>query len=157
MKTHAFLIQCHNNQSQLLRLVERLDSPFSKFYIHVDKRHGKEMMNSEEVAKLRSMTNVTFVKPIEVYWGDFSQARSTLILMEEAYKDECIKRFHLLSGIDYPLKSTNDILQFFENDNHDYIQWLPKESNLRYYIDRYYFYGNKYIDRNSVINSAWGG
>lgn len=157
MKTHAFLIQCHNNPSQLLRLVERLDSPFSRFYIHIDKKHEKEMMDSVDVNRLKEKGNVLFVNPVKVYWGDFSQVRATLILLNEAYKDKTISIFHLLSGIDYPLKSISEIIQFFEGRNNDYIQWVPEESNKRYFIDRYYFYGNKYIDRNNICKTLWGG
>lgn len=157
MKTHAFLILCYNNPSQLLRLVERLDSPFSRFYIHIDKKHEKEMVDTVEVCKLRNKSNVIFVSPIEVYWGDFSLVRATLILLNEAYKDKSISVFHLLSGIDYPLKPISEIIQFFEDRNNDYIQWVPEESNKRYFVDRYYFYGNKYIDRNNICKTLWGG
>ena len=36
MKKHAFLLQVHNNKSQLIKLLDYLDYPDNDIYIHID-------------------------------------------------------------------------------------------------------------------------
>lgn len=107
-------------------------------------------MDAPEIKKLQLMSNVFFSERIEVYWGGFSQVKATLILLNEAVKNPQIGYFHLLSGVDYPLKSLKDIFSFFEGNDKDYVSYVPEEGEKRYWIDRYYFFDNKFIDaRNS--------
>ena len=146
---HAFLIIAHQYPEQLYRLVISLNSPQSFFYIHVDKKNST-FMDAPEVKKLQLIPNVFFSERIEVYWGGFSQVKATLILLNEAVKNPQIGYFHLLSGVDYPLKSLKDIFSFFDGNDKDYVSYVPEEGKNRYWIDRYYFYDNKFIDaRNS--------
>ena len=146
---HAFLIIAHQYPEQLYRLVISLNSPQSFFYIHVDKKNST-FMDAPEVKKLQLIPNVFFSERIEVYWGGFSQVKATLILLNEVVKNPQIGYFHLLSGVDYPLKSLKDIFSFFDGNDKDYVSYVPEEGKNRYWIDRYYFYDNKFIDaRNS--------
>ena len=142
---HAFLILAHQYPNQLYKLVTALNSPSSFFYIHVDKKN-QEFMDAPEVLRLKAMPNVTFVERIEVYWGGFSQVRATLILLKAAMENPAIGYFHLLSGVDYPLKSTADIFSFFQQKDQDYLTYVPGEECYRYWVDRYYFYDSQYID-----------
>ena len=145
---HAFLILAHQYPDQLYKLITALNSPFSFFYIHVDKKN-QEFMESFEVNELRSLPNVTFVERIEVYWGGFSQVKATLILLKAAMENPAIGYFHLLSGVDYPLKSTADILSFFQHNNQNYLTYVPGEECYRYWLDRYYFFDCRYLDARS--------
>lgn len=142
---HAFLILAHQYPEHLLRLVTALNSPHSFFYIHVDKKN-EIFMDAKEVKQLLSYPNVKFVERIEVYWGGFSQVKATLILLKTAMENPAIDYFHLLSGVDYPLKSTANIHSFFQNNKHDYLTYVPDEKCYCYWLERYYFYDSKYID-----------
>lgn len=147
---HAYLILAHQYPEQLYRLVTTLDSPCSFFYIHVDKK-AVEFMNAPDIQLLSSLQNVCFVERIKVFWGGFSQVKATLILLNAAMNNPTIGYFHLLSGVDYPLKPISVISSFFEHNDHDYLSYVPGEERHRYWVERYYFYDTRYIDaRNNT-------
>ena len=147
--SHAFLLLAHNDAPQLYNLVKALYSPHSNIYIHVDAK-STEFMNKSKIKELISMEHVYFVPRIKTYWGGFSLVKATLILLREAIKDNNNERFHLLSGVDYPIKSINKIRSFFNKNNNNYLTYIPEESNKRYFIDRYYFYDNDYISTKNL-------
>ena len=51
---------------------------------------------------------------VSVFWGDVSVVAAEFALMASAYKQGEYAYYHLLSGVDLPLKSQNDIHDFFE-------------------------------------------
>lgn len=57
-------------------------------------------------------------------------------------------RYHLISGMDLPIKSQDYIHAFFENDDQEYIRFDPKPISL--YEDRvkYYYFFQDIIGRN---------
>lgn len=143
---HAFLISAHQDLEQLLRLITTLDSEYSLFYIHWDKKHEHILHQSSDFHKLQKKNNVFFVENIKVYWGGVSQVMATIKLLNAAIQNPEIVYFHLLSGIDYPLKPLSFIFDFFAENNHNYLLYVPEESRCEYYIDRYYFYDTDYMD-----------
>lgn len=147
--SHAYLILAHNDAQQLYNLVKALYSPHSKLYIHVDTK-STEFMNKSKIKELNTMEHVYFVPSIKTYWGGFSLVKATLTLLIEAIKDNQNERFHLISGMDYPIKPLNKILSFFDKNKNNYLTYIPEESNKRYFIDRYYFYDNDYINTKNL-------
>lgn len=151
---HAFLILAHTDPEQLKRLINALDSESSFFYIHWDKKNESILNESSIIAELQNHSNIYFIeKRIKVYWGGVSIVYATIELLKEAIKNKDITHFHLLSGIDYPLKPLSYILHFFANNSHNYVTYYPQESNRSHFIDRYYFYDNDYMNhRNKKQN-----
>lgn len=143
---HAFLIAAHTDPEQLKRLISALDSESSLFYIHWDKKTEFILNESAVIKELQTHSNIHFIENrIKVYWGGLSQVQATINLLTEAYKNKEVKYFHLLSGVDYPIKPLSYILQFFENNTHNYLTYIPEEGKRDYFIDRFYFYDNDYI------------
>lgn len=105
----AYLISCHKNVDQVNSLISQLDYKNVDFYIHVDKK-------SNILDRIIQKENIFFIKErIEVVWGDSSQVMATLKLMEAAkYSGVEYQYIHLLSGQDYPLKSNQEIEDFFK-------------------------------------------
>lgn len=60
---------------------------------------------------------------IPVYWGDFSIVEATVSLVRQALAAQChYDRLILLSGMDYPISSTEHIERFFEiNRNYEFM------------------------------------
>ncbi len=144
---HAFLILAHTDPEQLKRLISSLNSDSSLFYIHWDKKNESVLFESPIIKELQSHSNIHFItNRIKVYWGGASIVYATIELLKEAFKEQDITYFHLLSGIDYPLKPLQYIFRFFENNKNNYLTYIPQESNMRYFIERYYFYDNDYIN-----------
>lgn len=149
---HAFLILAHQDIEQLFRLIVALDSECSLFYIHWDKKQEHVLRLSSCFHKLQKKNNVFFVESINVYWGGVSSVIATIELLKAAVQSSETVYFHLLSGIDYPLKPLSFIFDFFAENNHNYLLYIPEECRCEYYINRYYFYDTDYMDvRGDIV------
>ena len=106
----AYLILAHNNPKHLQRLITSLSSSASSFFIHLDQKS-----DCADFASIKG-ENIYFIKNnIAVFWGDFSIVEATLILLRTALlAQHNFERFVLLSGADYPIRSTAHIESFFE-------------------------------------------
>ena len=105
----AYLILAYKNPSHLKRLIEALMSNDCAFYIHLDK---KSNFTDFEFIKGE---NIYFCNHrIPVYWGDFSQVKAILIMIQQALNShENFQYFVFLTGSDYPLRSNKYIHKFF--------------------------------------------
>lgn len=106
----AYLILCHTDPIHISRLANKLTEIDSGFvYIHVDNKVSikeyKDLLKSN--SKVKFITN-----RVNVHWGGYSSVKATLNLLDEAYKEYKYDRFVLLQGLDYPLKSNNEIIEF---------------------------------------------
>lgn len=151
---HAYLIICHNNFTILKMLVKMLDHPRNDIYIHVDRKvksfdQWKNELRTEH-AKLK------FTKRIFVNWGGFSQIQAELILLEAATKQK-YDYYHLLSGVDMPLKPQSYIHDYF--DAHQGVEFIGIDDcsvDGTTYAGRvrfFHFLQNR-IGRNSGIHIA---
>ena len=105
----AYLILVHNTPNHTKRLVSALSSNDAHIFIHLDKK-----VNCAEYHGLVG-DNVHFISQrIPVHWGDFSQVEAILNLLRMAMAQKpSFDRFVLLSGSDFPLRSTDYIEHFF--------------------------------------------
>ena len=129
----AYLILAHNNPKHLQRLITSLSSSASSFFIHLDQK--------SDCADFSSIKgeNIYFIKKnIAVFWGDFSIVEATLILLRTALlAQHNFERFVLLSGADYPIRSTAHIESFFEARKTEEFIALKTPSNLTYRLASY--------------------
>lgn len=125
MNKHAYLIIAHNNFYILEKLIKLLDDERNDIYIHIDKK-VKEF-DFEYFINICKKSNINFIKRNKVYWGSYSQIQCELNLLKEATKN-CYKYYHLLSGVDLPIKSQNYIHDYFEkNKGIQFISFQEKE------------------------------
>ena len=106
---HAYLIMAHTNFPQLQILINLLDHPSNDIYLHVDKRSVDFRPEMIQV----SASNLTIIDPIRITWGGHSQIRCELNLLKASAPNH-YRYYHLISGIDLPLKSQDEIHEFFE-------------------------------------------
>ena len=100
----------HNNEHQTQRLIDHLSNDFD-VYVHIDKRSSLKINESEKV----------FVyKKYKTYHASFNQIIATLYLLEKAF-EKGYDRYILISGQDLPLKTNEEITDFFRNNNKEYI------------------------------------
>lgn len=111
---HAYLIIAHGQFSVLASLLIALDDVRNDIYIHIDKK-------TKHIQNLCTKNAGLYVLSdrIDVRWGDYSQIEAEMALFKSAYdtqQDKGIKYqyYHLLSGVDMPLKSQNYIHEFFK-------------------------------------------
>ena len=110
MLKHAYLIMAHNDFGILEKLLKLLDDPRNDIYLHIDKKVKK--FNFANFQKLLTKSKLYFVDRLDVRWGDFSQVQCELKLLKAAIGGE-YQYYHLLSGVDLPLKSNDEIHTFF--------------------------------------------
>lgn len=108
---HAYLIIAHNELELLKNLIFILDDERNDIYIHFDAKLKKLPELSAEKSKLYILQ-----KRINVCWADFSVVEAELALLRNAYSNHHYAYYHLLSGVDLPLKSQDYIHNFFDKN-----------------------------------------
>ena len=137
MGEHAYLILAHKNFGQLRKLIELLDDPRNDISVHVD-ANARDFDPREWRPATRHSQLVFLPDRLKVSWGGVSIMRSELALLRRALADGPHDYYHLLSGMDLPLKSQDEIHAFFDrNQGKEFINlWEFKKSTLsrfRYY------------------------
>jgi len=117
----AYLILTHQFPELLARLVNKLNSPDTHFFIHVNAMTDIQPF----LRALPPAENVHFTDVrSKVHWRGFSATEAILQLMKEVVEHEQdFKYCILLSGADYPIKPRDHIQSFFENATLEYIQY----------------------------------
>jgi len=109
---HAYLILAHNEFEILNRLIESLDDARNDIFIHFDAK-------VQELPKIEvnKASLIVLNKRVDVRWGDFTVIEAELNLFEEASKRNTYQYYHLLSGVDMPIKSQDYLHRFFNSNN----------------------------------------
>lgn len=139
---HAYMIIAHNQFEILKRLICALDDPRHDLYIHIDaKVHNFDFAAYKNLAKY---SKVVFTDRVSITWGEFSQIQCEMLLLKSALEHENKENpytyFHLLSGVDLPIKTNDEIYAFFENNAgkeflhySDDVDAPAPEDRIRYY------------------------
>lgn len=154
MKKHAYLIICHNNFKILEKLIHLLDDPRNDIYVHVD-RKVKQLEQQKKNLSVKN-ASLTFTKRISVNWGGFSQIKAELTLLEEAVKLPH-DYYHLLSGVDLPLKPQDEIHNFFEKNHGKEFIGIDEQSDNGKEFEarvRYYRFLQDMIGRKAGLHIA---
>lgn len=107
----AYLVLAHQDSRVLQRTVVRLRSPHSRFFVHIDRK-----TSLTEFERIRSSDVLLSEERVPVYWGGFSIVKATLLLLRQAMNHpQTFDYFVLLSGSDYPLRSSRYVHAFLEN------------------------------------------
>ncbi len=137
---HAFLIMIHENFGQVARLIKKLDNQWADIYIHVDK---KALFTKEDEEMLKNSckeSSVYFSKRISVTWGGYSQIVAYMQLLKEAAVNN-YDYYHLISGVDFPVKPMSYIYDFFERNNGtEFIQLADDEFVKRQHFRLAYYH-----------------
>ena len=108
---HAYLITAHSKKAQLLNLLRLLDDPENDLYLHIDKKaHG---FSEKELRNAAPLSRVYFVPRLDARWGSETFIDAILSLIRLASEEEHAF-YHLLSGVDLPLKTQAEIRAFFD-------------------------------------------
>ncbi len=118
---HAYLIITHGNFPILEKQLRLLDSRNADFYIHLD-THVKDF-DFDYYRSIPRWSSVIFVDRIRISWGHDSLAECELILLRAA-AERRYDYYHLLSGVDMPIKSREYIESFFNgSDGTNYLNF----------------------------------
>ena len=109
----AYIVSAYKLPEQLTRLVLRLSTEDSWFFIHVDRKTDDDVYR-RMTRSLASAANVRFLPRHACHYGGFGHVQATLKGIDAIVRgglsfDHTI----LLTGQDYPLKSNAEIHAFF--------------------------------------------
>lgn len=142
MDKHAYLIIAHNQFDLLKKLILMLDDVRNDIYIHIDSKVNN--FDFDYFGALPAYSKIVFTDRISVTWGDFTQVQCEMILLKAAVKhenkDNPYSYFHLLSGVDLPIKTNDQIHTFFaENSGKEFVHFTSDNAEedcsgrLKYY------------------------
>lgn len=147
---HAYLIMAHNEFGILEKQLRLLDDERNDLYIHIDKK--VKNFDPQRFQKAVTCSHLYFIERIDTRWGHFSLVQCELNLLKEAVKQN-YQYYHLISGVDLPLKTNDEIHEFFDrNAGQEFIHFQAPEANefiwgrvSYYHAMKYFQTGNKYV------------
>lgn len=142
---HAYAVLAHTDKMCLSVLLNLIDDPRNDVYVLLDKKADPEL---EEGLSCR-YSNLHILpkeKRVDVRWGDISFVKAELSLFEHILQSGINYSYiHLLSGQDLPLKSREEIHEFFSRQplGSNFVEISDSEENsrnLKNKIDYYYLF-----------------
>lgn len=134
---HAYLIVAHSDFEVLETSLKMLDYPDNDIFVHIDKK-------VEYVIKYKCKYSNLFMVPedkrIDVRWAYATIIYAELALYRMAFETGDYDYFHLMSGMDLPIKSQKYIHDFFKaNKGKEFIglmqnAWRTKTKVMYYHI-----------------------
>lgn len=120
---HAFLILAHNEFGLLQTLIDCLDDARNDLYVHIDRKVAVLPQLRASTARLQVID-----RRVDVRWGDYSMVEAEFALFEAAVANGPYRYYHLLSGVDLPLRTPDDLHRFFEaHDGKEFIGFTLTE------------------------------
>lgn len=140
MKICALML-IHKDIDSVNRLINKLKCDEIDIYIHVDKKSKMDISKIDKKATVLKLRE-------KVYFADSSQLEATIKSLEEVRKNKIYDYYIFLSGQDYPIVSSKNIVEFFEKNNGkiflNYQKLAPEYWNVTYRYEKIFF-KNKYI------------
>ena len=138
---HAYLIMAHHQPELLACLLKALDHENNDIYLHLDSKMPP--CDESEFARQVTKGRLTILpERLDVKWGCDTQIQCELILLEAATK-EPHAYYHLMSGVDFPLKSQTQIHRFFrERRGVEFVQFhaTQVDKKVKNRVAKYHFF-----------------
>jgi hypothetical protein len=139
---HAFLIIAHNEYDILRLLVSLLDDIHNDIFIMIDKK--SDMPKDIEVKH----SQIFWLKHrIDIRWGDISGIKAELSLFKCAVRHSSYMYYHLLSGVDLPIKPIDKIQAFYEDEwlsgRKEFVGFVQTE-DWQYKVKKYHLFTRYY-------------
>lgn len=145
---HAFLIMAHNEFNVLRTLVELLDHERNDIFIHYDKK-------IDHLPDIKCLHSNLFVLDhrIDNRWGTVTQIETEYLIFEEAVMHGPYMYYHLLSGVDLPIKSMHEIHEFFDavKGKKEFVEVAENSQKYEFRIQQYHFCVDKIRSKNKIV------
>ena len=115
----AILITAYRDIGFINKIIEALDENYT-YYIHLDR---KQQYDGSLLSSLKEHQSVRLLsRQFRVNWGSIQHLEAILHLVEEALKDNETEYMHLITGQDFPVKSSEAMTAFLrEHVGKEYI------------------------------------
>lgn len=131
----VYMIHAHKNPVHLQRLVRRLSTERSIFYIHIDRRVDIQPFRR----RLEEFdSEITYIKREKSYWASYGQTKAIMNGINQLVEDGMDYDYAvLLSGQDYPIQTNKEIESFF--NKHNGISFVHLHDGIRPQDSLYHF------------------
>ena len=129
---HAYLITAHSKKAQLLNLLRLLDDPENDLYLHIDKK--AQGFTEAEMIAAAPQSRMFFVPRLDARWGSETFIDAILSLIRLASEEEHAF-YHLLSGVDLPLRPQDEIRAYFDAHAGEEFVSFERETAKPYIIE----------------------
>ena len=139
---HAYLIMAYDHFELLDKLLKMIDDERNDIYIHIDKKSGD--VPYEKIRSSLAHSDIFFLDRKDIRWGSYSLIECELDLLKQAVKRKYMY-YHLISGVDLPIKTQDYIHDFFEkNAGKEFIHVEHTDrNNIRWLCERYHFFAGR--------------
>lgn len=139
---HAFLIMAHNEPYVLKGLINQINKIDGDIYIHIDKKTSFSFYIEFKRAFCMNK-KIKFINRHKVFWGDYSQIQCEMALFKVA-ANKHYDYYHLISGIDLIIKSSEYFNSFFErNIGKEFFGLAPDQNPIKGRMNYYHLF-NKF-------------
>lgn len=147
----AYLICAHGSFNLLKRLIRQLDYPDNDIFIHLDKKCGE--IDYYQFEAITRYSKVCCLRDrISVGWGDVTLIKATLMLLIAAKSYSKYDYYHLISGVDFPIKSSEYIKRFLEKHNgKEFVGFKPWDATLDYKLGLYHLIPKNVQDKYGML------
>ena len=128
----------HTDPDILRKLCEALDDSRFDLYIHIDKKVDITSFHIEKYTLKHSKLYV-LENRVNVRWGDISVVDATINMYRQAHETGNYFRYVTLSGLDFPIKSNDEIYNTLIRDNIEFIQGNPVRGTELHKVKNFYF------------------
>lgn len=151
----AYVITCHKNSKQVIRLINRLNTPDNTIVLHISRTCEKGFYK-EMKAGIKDFNNVFLCKREDGTHNGFGIVKGIINGLHFLLKNNIqFDYVSLISGQDYPIKTNEKINTFFEeNQGKEFLFFFPVypkkwmnyeydnswgENRQTYRVDRFHF------------------
>ncbi len=146
---HAYLILAHSSKVLLKKLIEALDDVRNDIYVHLDRKA------KFDVSDISTMFSGLYFLPerIDARWGDYSLVEVELKLLQSAHENNSYAYYHIISGVDYPLKCQDYIHNFC--NKHTGKQFIgfaehTPEEEIKWRSQHYFLFSRNFKSNNGA-------
>lgn len=129
-----------------------LDDERNDIFIHLDKKMGEMTDWILSLSDQVTSANIYYIKRKRVFWGDYSFTEVIIDLLSKAVSTYDYSYYHLLTGTSLPIKTQDEIHEFFDNDIRQLLYFHINKEIHKTIQDRakaYYPFINKTHFRNN--------
>lgn len=152
---HAYLILAHNEFGLLQTLISCLDDARNDIFVHIDRKVARLPELWAENAGLFVLED-----RVEVFWGDFSVVEAEYKLLEKAAMNDEYEYYHIISGVDLPLKSQDEIHGFFKrNRGKEFLGFSTYDTveEVRRKVNRWHLFPHDFKNKSKVKKTLRAG
>ncbi len=147
---HAYLILVHKNWEQLRKLIELIDDERNDIFLHIDRKSRISADEMRRISQVAVHSNITMVKRHRISWGGYSIVKAEFELLNTAIHAGAYCYYHLISSMDLPVRTNDEIHAFFDRNQGKEFVRLSEACHIDMFRPRlkYYWFFQELIGKS---------